>query len=211
MSFRINEPFNTISHALGALTSLAGLITLLIHAEGSDSTVAYWIYGLSLIFLYFISTLYHAHDWSENISQSLQKLDRTAIAFLIAGTATPIGLLKLNNFYASLLLGAFWGIFAFIVISHLSLPSFPWWLYVGVYVGMGWLALLMIKPLLASLSVGGVSWLVVGGVFYTLGALIYSLDWPRISDVWFGAHELWHVFCLLGSVAHYILILGYTT
>lgn len=208
---KIKEPFNTISHALGALTSLVGFIVLECLAKGLGQVLVYFVYGFSLVFLYSVSAVYHALDLTDELQQRLQKLDRTAIAFLIAGTATPVAVLKLDAMYSGIFLGILWGIVAVLVLSHLSLPSFPRWVYVGIYLSMGWLGLILVHPLIRNLSYGGISWLVAGGVLYTLGTVIYVTDRPKLYPDYFEAHELWHVFTLLGSTAHYVLIVGYTT
>jgi hemolysin III len=85
----------------------------------------------------------------------------------------------------------------------------PRWLSSVLYVGMGWLALVAFKPLLAAVPPEGIAWLVAGGLVYTLGALVYALHWPRLWPGRFGAHELWHVFVMLGSAVHFVFIARY--
>lgn len=207
---KIREPFNALSHAFGALSSLVGFVVLGLLARGLVQLLVYCIYGFSLVFLYSSSALYHALATTERVRNRLLKLDRTAIAVLIAGTATPLAVLKFDAFQGTLLAGVLWAVVGFLLVTHLLFSSFPRWFYLGLYLVMGWSGLFVVETLLERLSPAGFFWLVAGGVFYTVGALVYALDWPVIRRNRFEAHELWHVFCLLGSVTHYVLIAGYT-
>lgn len=201
------ERFNAISHLVGAVLALAGLVTLItISGIGGDPwrIVAVSVYSVTLFSLYTISTLYHS--LRGRAKTILRKLDHTAIFLLIAGSYTPFTLVILRGTLGWSLFGTIWGL-ALLGIAH------EFWLAKGkrvvavlIYVTMGWLALIAVVPLVERLSGAGFAGLVAGGLFYTVGIVFYALDKKGGLR---HAHGIWHLFVLAGSMCHYFVVLNY--
>ena len=209
----LREPVNGLTHFAGILLSIAGLITLLVLSDGEPRrTASFAVYGATLILLYTASTLLHSLRAGPKGRRYLKLFDHAAIFLLIAGSYTPIALVTLQKGHATLgwtLFGLAWGIALLGVVFKLLWLDAPRWLSTGLYLVMGWLALIAIVPIIQSLPAGGVFWLVMGGMFYSVGAVIYALKKPDLFPEWFGYHELWHLFVLAGSAAHFMLMLLY--
>ena len=200
---RIREPFNGASHLIGLLLGGAGTVMLLGMARSSQQRVALSIYGATLILLYAASTLYHSLPLSERQLRRLRTLDHIAIYFLIAGTYTPIALITLNSRLGWILLASVWLIALAGVPFKLFYLDAPVWLSTGTYLLMGYLAMVAVVPLARAVHLGGLSWLVAGGIAYTIGAVIYSRRRPDPFPGVFGHHEIWHVLVLIGSACHF--------
>jgi hemolysin III len=200
---RIREPFNGASHLVGLLLGGAGTIMLLRMAEGRDRLIALSTYGVTLILLYGASTLYHTLSLPERQLRALRTLDHIAIYFLIAGTYTPIALITLDSRLGWTLLASVWLIALAGVPFKLFYLDAPVWLSTGTYLLMGYLALVAVIPLARAVHVGGLLWLVSGGIAYTIGAVIYSRRRPDPFPGVFGHHEIWHVLVLIGSACHF--------
>jgi len=199
------ERFNSISHLIGAVAALAGLVVVVvIAAEQGDpwKIVSFSIYGATLLLLYTISTLYHS--LRGRAKQIFRKLDHLSIYLLIAGTYTPFTLVTLRGVWGWSLFGVIWGL----AIVGMALEALPQKgnrvLSVVVYVLMGWLVVVALKPLLAALPFAGFVWLLLGGIFYTGGIVFYLFD-EKVRHF----HGIWHLFVLAGSVSHYLTILLY--
>ena len=209
----LREPVNGLTHFAGILLSIAGLITLLVLSDGEPRrTASFAVYGATLILLYTASTLLHSLRAGPKGRRYLKLFDHAAIFLLIAGSYTPIALVTLQKGHATLgwtLFGLAWGIALLGVVFKLLWLDAPRWLSTGLYLLMGWLALIAIVPIIQTLPPGGVFWLVMGGMFYSVGAVIYALKKPDLFPEWFGYHELWHLFVLAGSAAHFMLMLLY--
>lgn len=207
---RFREPFNSISHGIGAIAALIGSGVMLYFANTVLEYVGVSLFGTSLFFLYTSSAFYHGISASRKVITVLRRIDRVAIYGLIAGTVSPIALIAIQNWQGWAMLGLLW-LFALLGIILVLMDSFDSsWIYTLIYLSMGWIPLAFIDQLLGSLSPGAFIWCIAGGVLYTVGALLYLADWPKLVPGHFGPHELWHVFCLLGSGSHYVLIAGYT-
>lgn len=200
------ERFNSISHLVGAALALAGAVVLVVVASRNgdiNRIVSFSIYGATLFFLYLISTLYHGlpHGRAKRV---FRILDHQAIYLLIAGTYTPFTLITLDGIVGWWLFGAIWGLamlgFVLDALPRRGALVLP----VVIYLVMGWLIVLAIKPLLAVLPHAGFNWLLAGGIFYTSGVVFYALD-RRFP--WM--HGVWHLFVLAGSISHYVAILIY--
>lgn len=198
------ERFNSITHIIGATAALAGMVVLVVLASGRGDLmkiISLTVYGVSLFLLYLFSVLYHSFrgKWK----RIFQKLDHLAIYLLIAGTYTPFTLISLEGVWG-------WWIFSIIwllAVVGILLDTLPKRrreiLALIVYVLMGWLCVVAIKPLFTALSIGGFLWLLAGGLFYTAGIIFYVLDHRQHF------HGIWHLFVLAGSVCHYLAILLY--
>lgn len=199
------ERFNSISHLIGAVAALAGLVVVVvIAAQQGDpwKIVSFSIYGTTLFLLYTISTLYHS--LRGRAKQIFRKLDHLSIYLLIAGTYTPFTLVTLRGVWGWWLFGVIWGL----AVVGMALEALPQkgnrLLSVGVYILMGWLVLFALKPLLEALPFAGFIWLLLGGLFYTGGIVFYLFD-EQVRHF----HGIWHLFVLAGSVSHYLTILLY--
>lgn len=196
------ERFNAYSHLIGVALAIVGTVFLLIKAADSSAyhIVSAAVYGASLIVLYLGSTLYHsiAHRMVKRV---LQKVDHCAIYLLIAGSYTPFTLVSLNGAWGWSLFGVSWGLAAFGVIQELLIPQKNRHLSLVIYVLMGWLALVAIKPMVSILSIGALVWLVLGGVFYSVGIYWFIND-EKIRH----GHGIWHLFVLAGSLCQFVCI-----
>jgi hemolysin III len=200
---RIREPFNGASHLLGLLLAAAGTTLLLQLSRTPAHLVAFAVYGATLILLYGASTLYHTLSLSERPLRALRTLDHIAIYFLIAGTYTPVALITLDGALGWTLLSMVWLIAVAGIPFKLLFLDAPVWVSTATYLGMGYLALVAVVPIARVVSLGGLLWLVAGGVAYTLGAVIYARQRPDPFPGRFGHHEIWHLLVLAGSACHY--------
>lgn len=204
---RLREPFNAVSHLVGLLLAAVGTVALLRLARGTAMEVAFAVYGGSLVLLYAASTIYHALPLPSHQLRPLRTLDHIAIYFLIAGTYTPVALVTLHGPTGWLLLGAAWAIAAAGIPFKIWWLDAPVWVSTGIYLGMGYMALLAVAPLATSVSSGGLAWLAAGGVAYTAGAIIFTRERPDPFPGVFGHHEIWHLLVMVGSACHFAFML----
>jgi hemolysin III len=218
MRFSLREPVNGLTHLAGAILSIFGLVVLLVIAIGNENprqVVAFSIFGGSLVAMYCASAFYHSLKLSERGVAHLRRIDHMMIYILIAGSYTPICLLLLRGRLGMGLLIAVWSLAALGVFQTVAWMHAPQWFSTAVYIGMGWIAIFVVRPLLAAAPPGFFLWLLAGGVIYTLGAVAHATNWPRRSTagkpVLFGSHEIWHLCVMGGSFAHYWAILAYAS
>ncbi|HCS39869.1 MAG TPA: hemolysin [Anaerolineaceae bacterium] len=210
MISKFRDPVSGLIHLFSALLALVGLVLLLVLTNGQGlKQLSMGIYGVSLVTLFTASAVYHLAYPAESALLKLRKFDHSAIYVLIAGTYTPI----LINFFSGFLrwgfLALIWGIALAGVIVKLFVINAPRWVTAGVYLVMGWMAVLIVKPMLQSMPPAALWWMLAGGLTYSIGAVIYitkKLDlWPGI----FGFHEVWHVFVSLAALCHFVMIFRY--
>lgn len=204
---RLKDPASALTHLVGALLSVVGLVTLIMRSQGVWETVSFTIFGVSLIALYTASTLYHALTLPAKATLAMRKVDHIMIFLLIAGTYTPFCLVPLRGAWGWSLFGAIWGCAVAGLVVKLFWMTAPRWLYTGFYVLMGWLIIIAIYPLAKPVTVSSLVWLVAGGVLYTVGAVFYALKRPNPWPGVFGFHEIWHLFVMAGSIAHFVSIM----
>ena len=199
------EIANSITHGIGALLSVAGLVFLIILSVQRGSIwhiVSFSIFGLALIFMYLASTLYHSIP-SKKAKKIFKIIDHSAIYVLIAGTYTPFLLISLRGTLGWVLFAVIWSL----AIAGIIFKSFFIGKYskasVAVYVLMGWLCIFAGKELFNALPLNGLLLLALGGLFYTFGVIFYA--WKKLPY----GHSIWHLFVLCGSVAHYFSIILY--
>lgn len=212
MSLKIKEPINALTHFIGVILSIIGTVVLLVVAVEVGTSwhlISFAVFGLSMILLYTASTLYHALAVSERGIQILHRIDHMMIFILIAGTYTPICLVPLRGVWGWTVLGFIWGLALLGIILKFFWFRAPRWLSTLFYVAMGWVALIAFIPIFKAIPLGGILWLIAGGIFYTIGALIYALKKPNLFNKYLGFHEIFHIFVLLGTFSHYILMLFY--
>ena len=199
------ERFNSISHLIGAALALAALIVLVVFAslQGDPwKIVSFTIYGATLFLLYALSTLYHSlHGRAKLV---FQKLDHAAIYLLIAGSYTPFTLVTLRGPWGWALFGVVWALAIIGIIIDSLHRNGPRIYQIIIYLLMGWVILIALYPLIQNLPIGGLVWLVVGGLCYTGGMVFYALD-EKLNH----AHGIWHLFVLGGSICHFLAILLY--
>jgi len=174
-----------------------------------DQLVAFGIFGFSLIALYTASALYHLLPLSPLGVARLRRVDHMSIFVLIAGTYTPFCLLALDGGWRVGLLALVWGLALCGVLLKLLWMDTPRWLSVALYLGMGWVAVLAAPALLRAVPVGGIAWVLAGGLVYSAGALVYGFKRPNPIPGTFGFHELWHIFVVAGSACHFWAVLRY--
>src|SRR5258708_4615545 len=198
----IKDPFPAVSHAAGAVLSIGALIALLaLAARHARLTTAVAIYGASLVILYTASALTHAVRCSPRASLRLDQFDYAAIYVLIAGTYTPMCLGPLWGPWGRTLLAGEWALAACGILSVLFMHGRASWVRVAVYVAMGWLGGVRVDWVWDALRASGVAWLLAGGFMYSGGAVVFTLDRPRLWPGRFGAHDLWHMMVLAGSAS----------
>jgi hemolysin III len=198
------ERFNSISHLLGAVAALAGAVVLVVYASMQGDPwkiVSFSIYGATLFLLYLFSVLYHS--LRGKLKRIFRRLDHLAIYLLIAGTYTPFTLVTLNGVWGWWIFGAVWGL-ALVGMLLEFVPQKRRILPVIIYLVMGWICLLALKPLLEAMPMAGFWWLLAGGLFYTVGIIFYALD-TKLKH----SHGIWHLFVLAGSACHYFTVLMY--
>jgi len=199
------EKINIITHAIGLLLSIAALVLLIIHASSNGSTrhiVSFTIFGASMILLYSASTLYH-YSQTPNIRRKLNILDHASIYVLIAGTYTPFTLVTLKGALGWTIFGITWSIALVGVFFKLFYTGKYDKISTIAYVAMGWIIIFAVKPLIENLPLNGLYWLLAGGVFYTIGAVLYSIKKIKYN------HAIFHIFVLLGSFSHFMAIYFY--
>jgi len=206
------EPMSGLTHFVGILLAICCLVVLLTR-NGSSFTiwhgVSFTIFGVAMIFLYLFSTLYHWLPLAEKSLRIYRKIDHIMIFLFIAASYTPICLITLRNAWGWSIFGSVWGL----TIAGLFLKIFwldaPRVLYTSIYLLMGWIIIIGIWPLSKAMAFTGLLWMAIGGMFYSIGAVIYAFEkpdpWPKI----FGFHEIFHIFILLGSFSHFWMLYRY--
>jgi hemolysin III len=202
------EKFNSISHLVGAVLALMGLGSLLtigIQQKDPLIIISFTIFGLTLVVLYTMSTLYHSFYIPE-LKKIFQKLDHISIYLLIAGTYTPYMLVSLGDGNGPLMLGIVWGLAALGVLLDTLCPKRIEVLQIAIYLLMGWICTVEYDNLKAAIHWIGMMWLTMGGIAYTVGVVFYVLDdLNKLRH----AHGIWHLFVMMGSICHYISVVGY--
>ncbi|MGD0484609.1 MAG: hemolysin III family protein [Gemmatimonadales bacterium] len=200
------EIANSVTHGVASLAFAAAIPFLVVAAlpGGAASVVGSVVFGASLVLLYSSSTLYHSLA-RNRAKRVFRVIDHSAIYVLIAGTYTPFTLGVLRGVWGWTLFGVVWALAATGIALKASLGfRFPK-ASLAVYLAMGWLIVVAIKPLLTHLPLAGLAWLAAGGLCYTGGTAIYGWGRPRYQ------HTIWHLFVLAGSVCHWIAVAGYAT
>jgi hemolysin III len=206
---KLREPVNSLTHWAGAFLALIGLITLLIVGWGTPARViSLMIYGLSLIFLFSASATYHMVQAKDKMLEVFRKVDHAAIFLLIAGTYTPFCVNAFSDFWKWGMLCIIWSLALIGIIVKVFYIRAPRWLNTGIYLVMGWLCIAAMGQMLAVLPVWVISWLIIGGVIYTLGAVVYITKIFNFVPGVFGFHEIWHIFVMLAAAAHFVAVLG---
>ncbi len=204
--FTVGEEIaHSITHGVGAALSVAGLVLLVVRAAASGDpwrVVSFAIFGTTLVLLYTASTLYHALT-PKRAKSVFNVLDHAFIYLLIAGTYTPFLLVSLRGAWGWSLFGIVWGLTIAGGVFKVWFTGRFRLLSTLLYVGLGWLCVIAIKPMLANVPPAGLAWLLAGGVAYTGGTVFYL--WRRLHY----SHAVWHLFVLAGSFCHFVAVYGY--
>ena len=210
----LRDPMSGLTHCIGALLAVIGLIVLVIKASSPLKPwhlTTYCIFGIGMILLYTASTLYHWLPLSHDGTARLRKLDHMMIFVLIAATYTPFCLIPLRGAWGWSIFGTVWAVALIGIVFKIFWISSPRWLSALMYVFMGWIMIVGIVPLVRSLQAGALFWLFTGGVLYSSGALIYAMKRPNPIPRILGFHEIFHIFVMLGSLAHFWTIYHYVS
>lgn len=203
---------NGLTHCIGALLAVAGLMMLVgrtVDPFKPLHLIACVVFGTALILLYLTSTVYHWAMCSDAGIRRLRQLDHIMIFAVIAATYTPVCLIPLRGRWGWTLLAVIWALAFAGVFMKLFWLQAPRWLSTGVYLAMGWLAVVVVYPLYLVLQPGAFAWLVAGGLFYTAGALVYALRKPEHWLKVIGFHELFHLLVMMGSFSHFWVMYEY--
>ncbi len=210
---KLRDPFSGLSHLTGAFLSVVALILLVYNAVQHAKTlhvIAFSIFGASLILLYTASALYHLLPLPPKGVLLLRRIDHMMIFILIAGTYTPVCLIPLRGAWGYSLLVGVWALAIIGIIIKIFWMNAPRWFSTLIYVIMGWLIIIAFWPLIKTVSTGGIVWMCLGGIFYTVGAVFYGTKWPpNLVPGWFGFHEVFHLFVMAGSFSHFWLMIKY--
>lgn len=214
---RIKDPVSGFSHLIGMLLSIAGLVLLIVYAaiygEGAWDIVTFTIFGVALVLLYLFSSLYHLLNLGETATKVFKKFDHMMIYILIAATYTPICLGPLRGPWGWSIFGVVWGLAVLGVILTAVWIKAPRWLTTSIYIAMGWLVVSMAYPFITTFkslnALPSVLWLLLGGIFYTIGGIIYGLKKAPFTTKHFGFHEIFHIFVMLGSFCQFWFVFRY--
>jgi len=207
MAIRHQEAFNFYSHLAGVIAAIIGTVYLArVASQSASMLITALIYGLSVVFLFSASSLYHIFKKEENELSFWRKMDRLAIFFMIAGTYTPISYFCMDGHWRWTMIAIQWGLVGFGIVSQLFFPRAPRMFYAMIYISMGWATLFPLKQVLANMSLSQEVLLFAGGVAFTIGGLIYAVKKPRLIPGYFSFHELFHVMVLIGGGLHYAMI-----
>ena len=211
MELKIKDPGSALTHFIAMLAAMAAAAPLLVKAASVPGTMhlkALSVFIVSMILLYAASTVYHTFDISEHVNKILRKIDHMMIFILIAGTYTPVCLIVLGNKSGYRMLSLVWGIAIVGIIINALWINCPKWLSSVIYIGMGWLCVLAFVPIFHNLPRAGLGWLLAGGIIYTIGGVIYALKLPIFNAKHknFGSHEVFHIFVMLGSLCHFVVM-----
>ncbi|GAA5416054.1 UPF0073 inner membrane protein YqfA [Paraliobacillus ryukyuensis] len=209
----VREPMNGFTHLAGALLSFVGLLAMVIKAASNSNSMlvlaAVMVFGISMILLYSASATYHMVIARDRVIAWLRKLDHSMIFILIAGTYTPFCLISLNGITGWVLFGIISAVAVSGVVFKMVWFHCPRWLSTLLYIAMGWMIVVVAAPLAANIPTGGLFLLFLGGIIYTIGGIIYATKPKFLESKYMGFHEIFHIFILLGTLAHFLSVYLY--
>lgn len=181
-----------------------GFLVMIVIADSVLVRAAGAVFMVSSLLLFGISAIYHTLNWSPRAQMRLKRLDHSNIFILIAGSYTPFSMLVLDPWDAAILLGIVWGGAIAGILFRVFWVGAPRWLYVPLYILLGWAAVFWAGDFAARMPTSVMVLVVVGGVLYTVGAVVYGLRWPDPAPRWFGYHEIFHLFTVAAFIVHYV-------
>ena len=213
---KLKEPGSAITHFVAMLMAAFAAVPLVIKSfsSGRNVVVSCLIFIVSMIMLYGASTIYHSVDKGERINRILKKLDHAMIFVLIAGSYTPVCLLVIGGKTGMTLLAMVWSVGIIGIIFKMCWINCPKWLSSVMYIAMGWMCVLAFSPIINNMTRKAFAWLLVGGIIYTVGGILYAIKTPKVKAFnerhrYFGTHEIFHIFVMLGSLCHFVMVYGY--
>ncbi len=214
MKITIREPGSAITHYIAMMLALFGAVPLLMKATNSQDmkhVIAMFIFICSMVLLYGASTLYHSVNLTGNALKAFKKIDHMMIFVLIAGSYTPVCMLVLEKELGYPLLLLVWGTAIAGMFIKFFWVNCPKWFSSVIYIAMGWECVLVFRPLLDTLPTWAFLWLLIGGIIYTVGGVIYALKVPFLDKIhkYFGLHEIFHLFIMGGSFCHFMFMFLY--
>jgi len=213
MNNYIREPINGLTHLAGAVLAFVGLLALVIKTAMTDPSplaiTAVIIFGVSMILLYSASATYHMVIAHDKVIAFLRRLDHSMIFVLIAGTYTPFCFISLNGKTGAILFSIISSVAISGVVFKMVWFTCPRWISTALYIAMGWMIVFVFSPLTGSLNPMGLVLLILGGIFYTIGGVIYGAKPKFLETKYLGFHEIFHIFILLGSLAHFFSVFLY--
>ena len=209
--FPPREPFNTYSHLAGGIVALVWLVLMM--SKTADNPIghkiSFLIYGISVVLMFMSSAIYHTLNVGERNKLLFQQIDHIMIYIIIAGSYTPICAVALDGGWRIGMLVGIW-VFAIVgIIQKLYWMGAPRWFSTAIYLLMGWIAVLIFPLLWDVLPRSFLLWIALGGIFYTIGAVIYGIKKPNPFPDTFGSHEIWHLFVIGGAFSHFWAIYYY--
>ena len=204
----LREPFSGLSHLVGALLTFGAIGFMVTNAPQNmfyTYLAGYLSFGFGMLFMFSSSAVYHLAEVAKATTIKLKRIDHIAIYFMIAATYTPYCLIGLSEGSRWPILGLVWFLAIAGVLKKILWLHAPRWLSTVLYLCLGWLSLLIYPELKQNINQMAITWLIAGGITYSLGAVVYGLKWPNLSKR-FGFHELWHLFVLGGAACHFISI-----
>jgi len=195
-----------VTHQYAFFISLVAGCALVWNSTGFKQTAINLVFALSVCLLFGISGLYHRIQWSPKGRQWMRRLDHSSIYLLISGTYTPLMVIALDQTTAYISLAIVWGASAVGIFVELCVPSTPKWLTALTYVAIGWVAVFFYGEIIAAIGGTAFMLILVGGIFYTIGAIVYTRKRPNPSPEVFGYHEIFHLLVIAGVVVHYFVI-----
>ena len=207
---KFRDPISGLTHLAAAVVAACGVVILLLLGHDDPiKAISLAIYGLSLVLMFSASATYHLVKATPEVIRVLRKVDHSSIYLLIAGSYTPICVHFLRGFWQWGFLEIIWGMALIGVAIKIFIINAPRWLTAGIYLLMGWMSILGIPEMAVAMPVSALIWLVIGGLFFTLGAVVYIRKKPDFYPRFFGFHELWHIFVILGCACHFIVIVTF--
>jgi hemolysin III len=207
---RMQNPVRGFLHGGAAVAALAGTVYLVDRAWGDTAAlIGSLIFGFALLVMYTVSSLYHSVPWDPDWKRRLQRVDHSMIYLVVAGTFTPIAIAGLEGASVWWCLGLVWSIAIVGIALKIALPTVSTGLSVTLQLTMGWTVILWIPQIWSSLGPEAIAFIAIGGLFYTVGSVVFMTKRPRLFPRTFSYHELFHVFVVLASVFHFLAIALY--
>ncbi len=204
---KMQNPIRGFLHGGAAVATVVGLVFLIIRAWGSAAALAgALIFGLALLVMYIVSSLYHSIPWGQTWKTRLQRIDHSMIYLVVAGTFTPVAIAVLDGVSLAVSLSVLWGIAATGIVMKSLLPNVKTWLSVSLQLSMGWIAIAWVPRIVEELGWSAVVLILLGGLCYTVGAVIFLTKWPKLLPRSFSYHELFHVLVITASILHFMAI-----
>jgi hemolysin III len=207
---RMQNPIRGFLHGTAAIGAVVGLLVLLSRAWGNVAAAGgALVFGLAMLAMYTVSSLYHSVPWSEEWKVRLQRVDHSMIFLLVAGTFTPIAIATIDGAALAIVLCLLWTTALTGIFLKVFLPNVKTSLSVTLQLMMGWSALILMPWVLSRLGVGAVVLIALGGLCYTAGAVIFMSKRPKLFPKTFSYHELFHVLVIAGTAFHFLAVLWY--